>query len=87
MSDEIKMEFKNKEPEDQKKKMPDPPKMAEIVNCKFLNLRVGPGKEYPVGVIAQVGTKVEVELIEGDWAQVHTAMGFKGYALKQFLSL
>ena len=88
MSDEVKMEFDMmEEPEEKKKKKPEFPKIAEIVNCKFLNLRTGPGKEYPVGVISQVGIKVEVESVDGEWAKVYTEMGFTGYAMKRFLAL
>lgn len=51
------------------------------VTC-WLNLRQGPSLESPVISILNPGTEIEVENIDGDWAQT-----ISGYVMKKFLEI
>jgi hypothetical protein len=58
---------------------------AVIRGATTLNVRSGPGREYPSFATLTEGSTVEVQATQGSWARVRTAAGEIGYVHKAFL--
>lgn len=56
------------------------------INTENLNIRSGPGKNHPVVDTAPLGNSVTVISQSGNWSQIETEDGVKGYASSKFLS-
>lgn len=55
-----------------------------VINCMKLNVRKGPGKEFPVVETIMVGKKVVVKDVHDDeWFKIPG----KGYVMKKFISI
>lgn len=55
-----------------------------VINCMKLNVRKGPGKEFPVVETIMVGKKIVVKDIGNDeWFKIPG----KGYVMKKFISI
>ncbi|NJN87941.1 MAG: SH3 domain-containing protein [Leptolyngbyaceae cyanobacterium SL_7_1] len=56
-----------------------------IVSVRALNVRSGPGTDYPVTYILEQGDRVEVNRLQGDWAFVIGERGGEGWVLADYL--
>jgi hypothetical protein len=56
-----------------------------IRGAASLNVRSGPGREYPSFATLKEGSKVEVEATEGSWVRIRTPAGEAGYVHKAFV--
>jgi uncharacterized protein YraI len=56
-----------------------------IVNVPALNVRSGPGTNYPVTYILEQGDRVEVNRLQGDWAFIIGERGGEGWVLADYL--
>lgn len=55
-----------------------------VINCMKLNVRTGPGKEFPVAETIMAGKKVVVKEVHNDeWFKIPG----KGFVMKKFISI
>lgn len=59
---------------------------VKYIKTENLNIRSGPGKNYPVVDTAPLGNSVTVISQSGNWTEIETQDGVKGYASSKFLS-
>ncbi len=60
---------------------------AVVEGAARVNIRRGPGTNFPSLTTVRAGDRVEVEGLEGEWAHIRTASGTTGYIRSVFLSL
>lgn len=58
---------------------------AIVRGASSLNVRSGPGREFPSLDVLKEGYTVEVEAAEGSWVQIRLPNGQSGYVHKAFL--
>lgn len=61
------------------------PKQAIVTNCERLNIRSSASKDATVLFIIPVGTILDVDFYENDWAHVRTSDDKEGYVMKAFI--
>lgn len=61
------------------------PAQATVVKCQKLNVRESASKDAPVLFIIPVGTILEVDFYDNDWAHVRTSDDKEGYVMKAFI--
>jgi hypothetical protein len=62
-------------------------KKAAVFGTPTANMRAGAGVEQPLKLTLKEGDQVSVEKLEGEWYQVSTGDGQKGYVHKNLLKL
>ena len=62
---------------------------GKVVNCDMLNVREKPNRTARVLEVISKGASVDVFETEStnDWYKVHTAEGFVGYCMKEYIKL
>ncbi|MBI4518613.1 MAG: SH3 domain-containing protein [Deltaproteobacteria bacterium] len=60
--------------------------VAVVSGAELLYVRRGPGTNFPAFATIERGERVEVERLEGVWAQVRLASGQNGYVHSTFLA-
>lgn len=61
------------------------PTKATVVNCERLNVRKSASKDATVLFIIPVGTILEVDFYDNDWAHVRISDDKEGYVMKAFI--
>lgn len=61
------------------------PTKATVVNCEKLNVRKSASKDATVLLIIPVGTILEVDFYDNDWAHVRIPDDKEGYVMREYL--
>lgn len=58
-----------------------------VSGCAKLNIRKTASKEGNIVAVVDAKSKLTVTKVTGEWLQVITAKGVKGYCMKQFVTI